>query len=286
MSNGIVIYAHNNRKIDYALMSLISGGLAKKNLSVPVTLITDQSTLNWMKESDIYNKSQEIFEQIILTDRPETNNQRKLHDGTTNDIVPFINSNRFSVWDLTPYDRTLLIDSDYLILSKNLSEYWQVNQDVMIADSINDLYNQKRLGFHDRYVSDTGIKLYWATVVMFTKNEKSKFFFDTVDHVRKNYKFYSDIYRFDSRQYRNDISFSIAKHIFDGFETPSQKMLPPVLTTLDRDILLDITDDKLKFLINYNLDDKFCAASISNIDIHVMNKQSIYRNKNQLLEMI
>lgn len=286
MNNGVVIYAYNNRKVDYALMSLISGGLAKKNLSVPVTLITDQSTVNWMKESGIYNKSQEVFEQIILTDRPETNNQRKLYDGTTNDIVPFINSNRFSVWDLTPYDRTLLIDSDYLIFSKNLAEYWHVDQDVMIGNAINDLYDQKRLGFHDRYVSDTGIKLYWATTVMFTKNEKSKFFFDTVNHIRKNYNFYSDIYRFDSRQYRNDISFSVAKHIFDGFETPAQKMLPPVLTALDRDILIDITDNKLKFLINYNLDDKFCAASLSNIDIHIMNKQSIYRNKDQLLEMI
>lgn len=286
MKNGVVIYAYNNRKVDYALMSLISGGLAKKNLQVPVTLITDQSTVNWMKESDIYNKSQEIFEQIILTDRPDTNNQRRLYDGTTNDIVPFINSNRCSVWDLTPYDRTLLIDSDFLIFSNNLSEYWKVDQDVMIGESINDLYDQTRLGFHDRYVSDTGIKLYWATTVMFTKNQNSKFFFDTIDHVRKNYDFYSDLYRFDNRQYRNDISFSVAKHIFDGFETSTQQMLPSVLTTLDKDILIDVADNKLKFLINYNLNDNFCAAAVSNIDIHIMNKQSIYRNKNQLLEMI
>ena len=286
MKNGVVIYAYNNRKVDYALMSLISGGLAKKNLQVPVTLITDQSTVNWMKESGIYNKSQEIFEQIILTDRPDTDNQRRLYDGTTNDIVPFINSNRYSVWDLTPYDRTLLIDSDFLIFSNSLSEYWKVEQDVMIGDSINDLYDQTRLGFHDRYVSDTGIKLYWATTVMFTKNQNSKFFFDTIDHVRKNYNFYSDLYRFDNRQYRNDISFSVAKHIFDGFETSSQQMLPPVLTTLDRDILIDVANNKLQFLINHNLNDDFCAAAISNIDIHIMNKQSIYRNKNQLLEMI
>ena len=63
-------------------------------------------------------------------------------------------------------------------------------------------------------------------------------------------------------------------------------MLPPVLTTLDRDILIDVANNKLQFLINHNLNDDFCAAAISNIDIHIMNKQSIYRNKNQLLEMI
>lgn len=286
MKKGVVIYAHNNRKVDYALMSLIAGGLAKKHLQVPVSLITDQSTVDWMKESNIYQQSQTVFDQIILTDRPDTTNQRRLFDGALNDVVPFINSDRHSVWELTPYDRTLLIDSDFLIFSNHLNEYWEVDQDVIIGTAINDIYDQKRLGYHDRYVSDTGIKLYWATTVMFTKNQNSKFFFDTVEYVKNNYKFYADLYRFDSRQYRNDISFSVAKHIFNGFETIDQKELPPVLTALDRDVLEKIENQKLTFLINYKLDDNFCAAALSNLDIHIMNKQSIYRNKDQLLELI
>jgi hypothetical protein len=286
MKKGIVIYAHNNRKVDYALMSLISGGLAKKNLNVPVSLITDESTVDWMKESNIFQKSQEVFENIILTDRPDTGNQRRLHDGINNDVVPFINSDRYSVWDLTPYDRTLLIDSDFLIFSNHLNEYWSVDQDIMISPAINDIFDQNRLGYHDRYVSDAGVKLYWATTVMFTKNQKSKFFFDTVAHVKDNYKFYADLYRFDDRQYRNDISFSVAKHIYDGFETVDQKTLPPVLTAIDRDILIKVENQKLTFLINHSLDENFCAASISNLDIHVMNKQSIYRNRDSLMEII
>lgn len=286
MNKGIVIYAHNNRKIDYALMSLIAGGLAKRNLQVPVSLITDESTVSWMKESKIHQQAVSVFDRIIVNDRPVTDNQRRLHDGVSNDLVPFINADRYSVWDLTPYDRTLLIDSDFLIFSNQLSEYWTVDQDVMISSAINDIYDQKRLGYHDRYVSDTGIKLYWATTVMFTKNQMSKFFFDTVRHVKENYKHYADLYRFDSRQYRNDISFSIAKHIMEGFETTDQQMLPPVLTALDRDVLVDVTDSKLIFLVNHNLDNNFCAASLSAMDVHVMNKQSIHRNKDKLLELI
>jgi hypothetical protein len=239
-----------------------------------------------MKESNIYNKAQEIFDKIILTDRPKIDNQRRLFDGTTNDIVPFINSDRYSAWDLTPYERTLLIDSDFLVFSNHLSEYWNVDQDIMIGPAINDICDQSRVGYHDRYVSDTGIKLYWATTVMFTKNQNSKFFFDTVKHIKNNYEFYSDLYRFDNRQYRNDISFSIAKHIFDGFETTEQKNLPPVLTALDKDILESIEKNKLTFLINYKLDDNFCATALQNIDIHIMNKQSICRHKDQLLELI
>lgn len=286
MNRGVLIFAHNSRSVDYALLSIISGGLAKKNLNVPVSLITDHSTVSWMKESKIYNKAQDVFENIILTDRPNTDNKRRLHDGLHNDIVPFINANRSSVWNLSPYDRTLLIDSDYLIFSKNLNEYWDVDQDIMIGESINDIYSNFRLGYHDKYISDTGVKLYWATTVMFTKNLRSKFFFDTVNHIKENYKFYADLYRFDYRQYRNDISFSIAKHIFDGFETDQNKSLPSILTALDKDILLDIDGNRLKFLIDYKLDNNYCLAALVDSDIHIMNKQSIYRHSEKLLKLI
>jgi hypothetical protein len=267
-------------------MAIISAGLAKKNLSVPVSLVTDKSTIDWMKESNIYVKAVEIFEHIIEVERPQTNNSRRLNDGVNNSIVPFINSNRDSAWELTPYDRTLLIDTDFFILSNRLQEFWEVDADVLIGDSINDIFSQNRLGYHDKYISDTGIKMYWATTVMFTKNETSKFFFELVNHIRDNYNHYADLFRFDNRQYRNDISFSIAKHILQGYEEDQSISLPPVLTALDKDILYDVVDNQFKFLIDYNLDSNFCAANISAIDIHIMNKQSIIRHKDKLLEII
>ena len=52
MKKGILIFAHNNRQIDYARMSLVTGSLAKKNLGVPVSLATDPSTVEWMRESN------------------------------------------------------------------------------------------------------------------------------------------------------------------------------------------------------------------------------------------
>ena len=53
MKRGVVIFAHNNRDTDYALMAVIAGGLAKKHLNLPVSLITDKTTVSWMKESKI-----------------------------------------------------------------------------------------------------------------------------------------------------------------------------------------------------------------------------------------
>lgn len=286
MTNGILIYAHNNRSVDYALMAVISAGLAKKHLGVPASLVTDPTTVEWMRESGILETATTVFENIIIVDKPITDNQRKLNDGESNILVPFVNSNRDSAWDLTPYDRTLLIDSDFLIFSNQLEKYWNVECDVMIGESINDIYDNGRLGYMDRYISEVGVKLYWATTVMFTKNDTAKRFFDTVNFIKENYKHYADIFRFDRRQYRNDISFSIAKHILDGFEESNLENLPPVLTALDKDVLHSVENNKLTFLVNHRLDNNFCAAALSGIDIHVMNKQSIVRNKQQLLELL
>jgi len=286
MKKGILIFAHNSRSLDYALMSIISGGLAKKHLNVPASLVTDTSTVEWMRESNILNKATEVFENLIIIDRPETNNTRMLHDGNEVENVSFINSNRMDAWSLSPYDRTLLIDSDFLIFSDRLGNYWDVDESVLIGESINDIDSEGRLGYHDVYISDVGIGMSWATTVMFSKDKLSKLFFDTVSHIKENYKLYSDIFRFDSRQYRNDIAFSVARHIINGFQESELGKLPPVLSVFDKDILDEVNGNKLIFLTNTNYNNHFYAASLSEIDIHIMNKQSIIRNKDKLLELI
>lgn len=287
MTRGVLIFAHNSRDVDYALLSLISGSLAKKNLNVPVSLATDNTTIAWMKESEIYNQAVTTFDKIVEIEKPKTNNVRKLQDGADNKIVPFVNTNRNSVWDITPYDRTLLIDSDFLIFSDRLNEYWDVNDDILIAETMNDIYSESRAGYHDRYISDTGIHMFWATTVMFTKNQRTKSFFDMVEYVKLNYEYYADIFRFDSRQYRNDIAFSVAKHILEGFETEKHMSLPPLTTVLDRDMLVDVNDmGKLTFLISPLIGNIPCAAALAGVDLHIMNKQSIIRNAKALLNLI
>lgn len=286
MNNGVLIFAHNSPKLDYALMALISGGLAKKNLKVPVSLATDKDTIDWMKTSGIFKKCQEVFDKIIKIDKQSTGNLRKLKDGNHQDVVPFINSSRSSAFDITPYDRTLLIDSDYLIFSDNLNNYWDADFDVMISQSTLDLSQTNRNGYQDSYVSDTSVHLYWATTVMFSKNQNAKLFFDLVDHIKNEYQSYSEVYRFDPRMYRNDISFSIAKHILNGLTTDTRGSLPPIPATYDNDILVNVSkDERLTFLISQN-GNYYTPMSIKGMDVHIMNKQSIIRNQDQLLELI
>lgn len=283
MNKGVILFAHNNRQIDYALMSLLTAKLAKKHLDVPVSLITDPSTIDWMKESDILKKATETFEQIIITQRPEDGNMRNFADGKNINPAPFSNGNRFSAYNLTPYDRTLLIDTDYLVLSKNLNEYWDVDSDLLMSSKYNDIIGKERIGYLDSHISDTGVEMYWATTVMFTKNEYTKMFFDLVEYIKTEYKMFADVFRFDPRVYRNDISFSIAKHILNGYQKVNEYNLPDVFSTTDKDILHSVSENKLQFLVSDK--DNFIAASVNNKDVHVMNKFSIIRNYEKLMEL-
>lgn len=286
MNKGVLIFAHNSRQVDYALMAVIAGGLAKKKLDVPVSLVTDDSTLEWMKISKIFSKAKKIFDKIIEIKKPITSNQRLLVDTYTSTMVPFVNSNRASVWELTPYDRTLLIDSDYLIFSNSLSEYWDVDAKFMIASSMNDVRGD-RIGILDKHVSETGIPLLWATTIMFTKDKETKLIFDLVDYIRENYSYYADLFRFNPSMYRNDIAFSIARHMLGGFQYDEKNNLPPILTASGRDLIHDVKEDKITLLVNDDMsEDNVVATTIVNRDIHMMNKQSIVRSAKKFMSLI
>ena len=286
MTKGVLIFAHNSTAVDYGMMAVIAGGLAKKHLKVPVSLVADTGTLAWMEETKTIKKAKKIFDKIISIDLPYTTNNRKLHDGLHSQVIPFINSNRCTAWQLTPYDTTLLIDSDFLIFSDRLNQYWDVDSSIMIAESMNDLRGG-RAKILDNKVSETGIHLFWATTVMFKKNNESKFFFQLVEYIRDNYAYFADLFRFDSRQYRNDIAFSVAKHIINGFETTKSYNLPPLTTVFDQDVLIDV-DSKGKLIITTDFENSgdYVAATVQNTDIHIMNKQSILRHTDSLMRLI
>jgi hypothetical protein len=123
---------------------------------------------------------------------------------------------------------------------------------------------------------------------MFKKTKVSKMFFDLVSFIKENYEYYADLYRFDSRQYRNDISFSIARHILNGHIENDSGLLPEITTVFDSDILDDVSENGLlKFLIgDRHNPQEYTIASTNNSDVHILNKQSIVRNIDKLLELI
>jgi hypothetical protein len=111
-------------------------------------------------------------------------------------------------------------------------------------------------------------------------------YFDLVRSIKENYQVYSEIYRFDSRIYRNDIAFSIAKHIVEGFITLPTNSLPPILTAQDKDLIAAVHKSGLTMLIQDTLSNNMILGNFSNRDIHVMNKQAIVRSATALLEKL
>jgi hypothetical protein len=287
MTQGVLIYAHNSRDVDYARLAIIAGGLAKKNLNRPVSLVTDQSTVDWMTESGSYKLASSIFDKIILTEKPKTDNRRNLHDGVNKSSVSFLNTNRSSAYDITPYDQTLLIDSDYLIFSDTLNNYWTDNPMPQISSAFKDACDIDRRGYDDKFTSDVGVKLYWATTLMFNKSQESKQLFDLVSYIKDNYEYYGDLFRFHPGMFRNDIAFSVARHLIYGFETELDNELPPVLSCIDKDILSSVDDSgKLTMLLSVGYTGDYVAAAFKELDIHIMNKQSIIRNYDSLVKLI
>jgi hypothetical protein len=150
---------------------------------------------------------------------------------------------------------------------------------------MNDIRGDRK-GVLDTWTSDEGVQLYWATTIMFTKNQESKLYFELAKSIKSNYKSYAEIYRFDHRIYRNDIAFSISKHIIDGFETVSELNLPPILTAQDKDLIVDVNSNGPLMLMHDPSLNNPLVARFNNRDIHVMNKQSIVRSFDQFLGIL
>jgi hypothetical protein len=281
MNKGCLLFAHNG-DIDYGSQAVLAARLAIKHLGIPVSIITDHGTLDSMK-----NRFEQLpFDQIIMVEKPKTANSRTLNNGDNRINVQFINSNRSTAYDLTPYDRTLLIDTDFLIQSNTLEKYWNSPDIFLITPEMKDLTylgNQT----NDFYISQYSIQTLWATNIMFTKCDEVKILFDLVEHIKENYTYYANLYHFLHYQYRNDFAFSIACHIMSsyGIDKWYGELSSPIFIR-DSDSLHRVKNNQLTFLIkDYNKQDNWVLLSTQNQDIHFMNKIDLLKNFDSLMEL-
>ena len=59
--------------------------------------------------------------------------------------------------------------------------------------------------------------------------------------------------------------------------------MPDVFSVADKDILHDVSKGNIQFLIANK--DRYVAASVKDKDVHVMNKYSIVRHYDKLMEL-
>ena len=138
-------------------------------------------------------------------------------------------------------------------------------------------------------LSPFGIKMYWATVVYFRKNEFNKQFFDIVTHVKQNYEFYKDLYEFSGMLYRNDYAFSIAAHMMGNFSSEAIPPLPErtMYMSYDWDDIYKVNgvNDITMYLELDKQIKNFNLCRWKDLDLHLMNKWALQRHADDLLEI-
>jgi len=287
MSRGVVIHAYNNEQIDYALIALCNALLIRDHLQVPICLISDRGSLGWLRQQhgDIVDR---VFDQIMYDDRSAIHGERRFSDTpSTSHMLPWYNTTRPDTYDLSPYTETLLIDADYLILDDTLNKVWGSRHEVMINRDIVSL-NHGPTPTCERWLEETGIQLCWATCIYFRKSASAAMLFDLVKHVRQHYPYYSMIYGFPAKLYRNDYAFSIAVHMMSGFtrcDDIATLPSPVLLTSFDCDELIDVaSNNDLVFLMNDRIDRwRFTLTRTKGVSVHVMNKFAITRHAEKFI---
>ena len=102
MSDGACIIASNSGDLDYVGLAAISARLIRKHLNIPVCLLTTDSD------------SHPDFDAVItIQDRPSS--KRSMLRGDSHITYEWKNDNRIDAIDHSPWDRTLLIDADYIV---------------------------------------------------------------------------------------------------------------------------------------------------------------------------
>jgi hypothetical protein len=268
MSNGVLCFAHNNGKVDYLKQAEFLAKRVKKYLNLPTTLVT--STPQELADNT-------VFDQVIEIADDNSNVKRYYNGSLHHQKLLFKNNDRVRSYELSPYDTTLVLDTDYIICNDVFNNAFNSVHDFQIYKDGIDLCDwRKHKEFN--YINNTGIPFYWATCFCFKKKQETKIFFDLLQHLVSNWKHYEQVYNLGSRNFRNDHVFSIAIHMMNGFTDGNwAKTLPgKMFYTLDRDIVKTIKDNSLTFLLQKeNYVGEYILASTKDCNVHVMNKFSL-----------
>lgn len=201
MTTGAVIFARNNEQIDYVSMAHWSAKNIKRHLGIDTHIVTD-------------------------CDRTDSGSRHFADTGT----VAWHNTSRMHVYAESPWDRTLVLDADYVVASDQLLGILSCEQDFLAhrwAYDVTGTNNFEGLN----WFGAVRMPVWWATVMVFNRCKRVKLIFDTMTMIRDNWTHYKNIYHNSSRHYRNDHALSIALSIVHG-HTLNHAGIPWHLSTL------------------------------------------------------
>lgn len=256
MSQGIVIFGFNNHIVDYRAMAEWSAKRIRNFLNLPTTLITDRP----------YESS--VFDQVITID-PESGNTKYYHEFETS--AEWYNRNRYSVFRLSPYDSTLVLDADYVVNSSQLTILFQHNREFCCHHTSVDISFSQEFSSSNRF-GLWNTPMSWATVLYFRKTKLAEYVFYIMSMVKDHWHHYRNLYGISNPVYRNDHALSIALRVLNCSRTESH--IPwNLLSVLPEHHIQQLDIDKWK--ISYVSQDKSRYMYLQGQDFHALGKAQL-----------
>ena len=287
---GVCFFAYNNDQLDYVRMAILASKYVKKNLNLPVCLITDEGSESWLEQSHSKEIINEAFDYIVTTnDEMKQNTRRHFDSPWANFAAQFNNSNKHKIYQYSPFEQTLLLDIDYIVKTDALLKYFDGQHPVCMFDNALTVRNELPAE-RERFLFDAGIKMWWSTVVYFDRSDYSKLFFNTWAHVADNYEFYQYLYNFPSKLFRTDYCVSIAVHILAGMQD-NQSYLgnfddTALVNINQKDDIIETQSINEWIVIAHDQKEEWknILVKLDKQDVHVMNKRALNRVQDTLLE--
>ena len=252
------MFAHNTQQTNYYALAEHAARRVEKFLRLPTTLITDNETLNTVDQ-------QYSFDNTIIIDRDKDNFLKK--------NVAWHNTSRYKVYELSPYEETLIIDTDYIINSDTLLKTFEYNSDFVCHSDCRYLLKK----VEPEYLHVSNHVTLWATVMRYRRSNRTEAIFNMIKMIQDNYDHYARVYNFMPYTYRNDYALTIALATVNGHITRNQDFLhwkllhiaPPVQVTR-----YDETSYKLSADETYGNRTIRHWYNVNNVDFHMLDKKN------------
>lgn len=177
MSRGILVVAQNNYKIDYVEQAVVLAlSLKLTNPGVPISIVTNDI---------ISKKDAELFDKIISIpwDDLAIKQDWKIE-------------NRWKTYHASPYDETIVMDTDMIIL-ENINHWWTFLNNHNLYFTTNTLTYRNEIVSSDYYrkiFTKNNLPNIYTGIYYFKKSDFAQTFFNNLETVFKNWQKFYDVF--------------------------------------------------------------------------------------------
>lgn len=259
MSSGVLLVAFDSvtdqgNVLRYTELAKVCANLVRKHLRLPVGIVSDSPV--------------EGFDEQIIVKKPAADHRHVLLNNV-HESYNWYNDYRRQLYNLTPFDRTLLLDTDYFIQSDRYLRCFEFDAPFQIVEQVYDPTGRNNFDKYARLPNRT-VPQMWATAMYWNKDAATHF--EYANMIAENYEYYARVFGFSHKQYRNDMVFSIVAHMLPSYSMPWRMWM----TSGDCEIT-DANDRGLKFQYSNNV------LRVGN-DVHVLNKNIMSEDNLHLLQ--